>query len=187
MASALLIVDMLNTYDHPDAEPLVESAREMVENLRALIDTARRQEMLVVYVNDNHGDWGAGANKLADAALGGAHPELVEPIRPWRGVPFVVKARHSIFYETQLEYMLRSEGIDRIILTGQVTEQCILYSALDGYVRHFEIAIARDCVAHIDERLAGAALEMMESNMHAHVVPGREALQAALDGSAGEG
>src|SRR5689334_24713878 len=53
-------------------------------------------------------------------------------------LPFVVKARHSIFYETQLEYLLRQEEIERIVLTGQVTEQCILYSALDAYVRHFE-------------------------------------------------
>ncbi len=83
-------------------------------------------------------------------ALAGPHPELVEPVRPWRGVPFVVKARHSIFYETQLEYMLHSENVERIVLAGQVTEQCILYSALDGYVRHFEISVARDCVAHID-------------------------------------
>jgi nicotinamidase-related amidase len=178
MPSALIVVDMLNTYDHPDAEPLVESARGIVDNLSEMIDAARRQEMFVVYVNDNHGDWGAGANKLADAGLQGAHPELVEPIRPWRGVPFVVKARHSIFYETQLEYMLHSEDIDRIILAGQVTEQCILYSALDGYVRHFDLSIARDCVAHIDERLAGAALEMMETNMHAHVVAGMETLAA---------
>jgi nicotinamidase-related amidase len=178
VSTALIVVDMLNTYDHPDAEPLAESAGGMVENLSQMIDAARAQDMFVVYVNDNHGDWGAGANKLADEALQGAHPELVEPIRPWRGVPFVVKARHSIFYETQLEYMLHSEDIERIILTGQVTEQCILYSALDGHVRHFDLSVARDCVAHIDERLAGAALEMMETNMHAHIVEGLETLAA---------
>jgi len=35
-------------------------------------------------------------------------------------------------------------------LTGQVTEQCILYSALDAYVRHFEVVVRPDAVAHID-------------------------------------
>jgi nicotinamidase-related amidase len=179
MATALLVVDMLNTYDHEDAEPLVESARGIIDPLREAIEEAREQDLFVVYINDNHGDWGAGANKLADAALNGAHPELVEPIRPWRGAPFVVKARHSIFYETQLEYMLHSQDIDRIILTGQVTEQCIFYSAIDGYVRHFDLTLARDCVAHIDERLAAAALEMMEGNMHAHVTRAADALARA--------
>jgi nicotinamidase-related amidase len=82
----------------------------------------------------------------------------------------VVKARHSIFYETQLEYLLRQEGIEKVLLTGQVTEQCILYSALDAYVRHFEVGIVVDAVAHIHEDLAGAALRMMERNMRAELV-----------------
>jgi nicotinamidase-related amidase len=98
---------------------------------------------------------------------------------PAEDLPFVIKARHSIFYGTVLEYLLRQEGIDRLILTGQVTEQCILYSALDAYVRRLQVTVARDCVAHIDVELARAALRMMESNMRAEVVTGAEALQAA--------
>jgi nicotinamidase-related amidase len=177
--AALIVVDMLNTYEHEDAEPLSESVRSMLAGLERLIASAERHEVRVVYVNDNFGDWSAGRDEIVDAALGGEHPELVEPIVPERGTPFVVKARHSVFYETQLEYMLRQEGIDRLILAGQVTEQCILYSALDGYVRHFEIAVARDCVAHIHEHLAGAAIEMMETNMRAQVETGEAALEAA--------
>lgn len=56
------------------------------------------------------------------------------------------------------------------MLAGQVTEQCILYSALDAYMRH-RVTVARDAVAHIDERLADAALAMMERNMAAEVSP----------------
>jgi nicotinamidase-related amidase len=52
-----------------------------------------------------------------------------------------------------------------------VTEQCILYSALDAYVRHFDIAVPPDAVAHIDQGLADAALKMMETNMRAELVP----------------
>ncbi|MBA3438047.1 MAG: isochorismatase family protein, partial [Thermoleophilaceae bacterium] len=55
------------------------------------------------------------------------------------------------------------------VLVGQVTEQCILYSALDAYVRRLRVTVPRDGVAHIDERLAGAALEMMQRNMDAEL------------------
>ena len=97
---------------------------------------------------------------------------------PADDAPFVIKARHSIFYETQVEYLLRQEGIGRIVLLGQVTEQCILYSALDAYVRHFEVVVAPDAVAHIHSDLAGAALRMMEINMRANLV---EANQVAFE------
>lgn len=170
MSSALLVIDMLNPYDHEDAEPLMESARDVVPTMARLIGRARDADLLTVYVNDNHGDWTAGRGKISRRALEGRAPELIEPILPPAELPFVVKARHSVFYETQLEYLLRQEEIDTLFLTGQVTEQCILYSALDGYVRHFSVNVVADAVAHIDRGLADAALRMMETNMRAEIV-----------------
>ena len=61
-------------------------------------------------------------------------------------------------------------------MTGQVTEQCILYSALDAYVRHFEVVVPPDAVAHIDAELGEAALRMMERNMRASVVRAADCL-----------
>jgi len=181
MPAALIIVDMLNTYEHEDAEPLKKSVREVLGPMTELLEKARAEDFPVIYVNDCFSDWSAGRPEIAEKALSGAAPELVEPIIPPRGTPFVVKARHSAFYQTQLEYLLRQEEIERIIMAGQVTEQCVLYSALDAYVRHFELAVARDCVAHINPGFANAALEMMERNMRAHVGDGAEALDAAKE------
>ena len=82
----------------------------------------------------------------------------------------MLKARHSIFYGTPLDYLLYQEDVDRLILAGQVTEQCILYSALDAHVRHYGVTIPRAGVAHIHEHLAEAALEMMANNMGAEVI-----------------
>jgi nicotinamidase-related amidase len=69
----------------------------------------------------------------------GAHPELVKPVLPPDEHSFVIKARHSIFYGTPLEYLLDQMGVDRLVLCGQVTEQCVFYSALDAHVRHFRM------------------------------------------------
>ena len=68
--------------------------------------------------------------------------------------------------------------VERVVLAGQVTEQCILYSALDAYIRHFDVTVPRDAVAHIHEDLADAALRMMETNMSADVVESAAALEA---------
>ena len=74
MARALIVTDMLNRYEHEDAEPLPESVRNLVPRLRALIAEAREREMLVAYVNDNRADWTAGREELAETAIGGAAP-----------------------------------------------------------------------------------------------------------------
>ena len=169
MTTALIVVDMLNSYEHEDADELTQSVEAVVEPLSELIERADRDGAEIIYVNDNYGDWKSSQEDLARQAIEGARPDLVEPLLPPDSADFVLKARHTIFYMTPLEYLLGQKEIDRVILTGQVTEQCILYSALDAYVRHFEVAIPRDGVAHIHENLADAALEMMERNMGAEI------------------
>jgi nicotinamidase-related amidase len=167
--SALIVVDMLNSYEHEDAERLTESVERVVEPLSELIARAERDGVELIYVNDNYGDWNSSQEELARQAMKGARPDLVEPLLPPDGADFVIKARHTIFYMTPLEYLLGQKEIDHLVLAGQVTEQCILYSALDAYVRHFDVSVPRDGVAHIHEDLAGAALQMMERNMGAEI------------------
>ncbi|HWK27619.1 MAG TPA: isochorismatase family cysteine hydrolase [Solirubrobacter sp.] len=179
--TALVVIDMLNTYEHADADPLAASVRACLPHIAAARDEARRREdVLLVYVNDNHDAWDTGREQLVDRALAGAHPELVRPIAPDFPVPFIPKGRHSIFYQTAVDHLLRVEGVQRLVLTGQVTEQCILYSALDAYVRGYEVVVPPDAVAHIDAGLARAALEMMERNMHAALTPVGAALRGYM-------
>jgi nicotinamidase-related amidase len=168
-STALIVVDTLNPYDHPEAERLASRVAKALPGLQTLLERADREKTPVVYVNDNYGDWNSSARELTERALQGAHPELVEPVLPAAGHSFVIKARHSIFYGTPLEYLLDQMSVDRLLLTGQVTEQCILYSALDAHVRHFELAIPTDAVAAIYDHLAEAALEMMERNLGAEL------------------
>ena len=111
-------------------------------------------------------------------ALNGERPDLVKPLLPPQGSDFVLKARHTIFFGTPLEYLLWQRDVDTLVLAGQVTEQCILYSALDAYVRHYRVTVARNCVAHIHEHLADAALQMMERNMSARIVDHEDAWNA---------
>jgi nicotinamidase-related amidase len=169
VSSALIVVDMLNSYEHDDADRLTESVEKIVEPLSELIARAERDGTEIIYVNDNYGDWNSSQEELAKKALNGARPDLVEPLLPPDGADFVLKARHTIFYMTPLEYLLGQKEIDHLILTGQVTEQCILYSALDAYVRHLKVSVPRDAVAHIHEDLAEAAFRMMEINMGAEI------------------
>jgi nicotinamidase-related amidase len=169
VSTALIVVDMLNSYEHEDAEQLTNSVEAVVDPLSDLIARADDDGVEIIYVNDNYGDWKSSQEDLQKQATKGARPDLVKPLLPPDSADFVMKARHTIFYMTPLEYLLGQKEIDRLILTGQVTEQCILYSALDAYVRHFEVVVPRDGVAHIHEDLADAALEMMKRNMGAEI------------------
>lgn len=171
-------MDMFNSYEHEDAELLTRSVEEILPPLAQLVRAAHeRPDVEIVYVNDNHGDFAAGPEAIRRRAIEGRRPDLVEPLPLPAGCAFLPKGRHSAFFGTPLEYLLRRENIETLVLTGQVTEQCVLYTALDAYVRECTVRVAGDCVAHIHRDLADAAIHMMRSNMRATVVPGHSSLE----------
>lgn len=175
--TAVLVVDMMNTYEHPDAEKLTPNVAEIIDPIAKLVSEARRRDDVdLVYVNDNYGDFTAEFSDIVHAALNGARPDLVKPIVPEQGYRLMTKVRHSAFYATPLAYLLTQLQPERLVITGQVTEQCILYTALDAYVRHFQVVIPRDAVAHIDAELGDAALRMMQENMKAEIVAAADCL-----------
>ena len=170
--TALIVVDMLNRYDHEDAGKLAVSVEEVLPQVVELRDRAQAsEEVLLVYCNDNFERWDETRDDLVRNALDGERPDLVEPIVPPHDVPFLPKQRHSVFYQTPLSHLLNVEEVERLVLVGQVTEQCIFYSALDGYLRGLQVDIPRDAVAHIVPEFAEAALGMAEKNLHAEIGP----------------
>jgi nicotinamidase-related amidase len=176
--TALLVIDMMNSYEHPDAEDLIPNVEKIIDPLADLVRRARDSDDVdLIYANDNFGDFTAQFAHLVREACKGARPDLVEPIVPTEACRVMTKVRHSAFYSTAMGYLLNRLGTKRLILTGQVTEQCILYSALDAYVRHFPVVIPTDAVAHIDAELGEAALKMMERNMSAELTSAKDCLR----------
>ncbi|MEH3143613.1 MAG: cysteine hydrolase [Mycobacterium kyogaense] len=173
--TAILVIDMMNTYRHPDADKLIPHVEPVVEPLSGLVAEAHeRDDVELIYVNDNYGDFSAEFSDIVREALEGERPDLVKPIVPQQGLRVMTKVRHSAFYATSLAYLLSQLKPERLVLTGQVTEQCVLYTALDAYVRHFPVVVPRDAVAHIDPDLGDAALQMMEQNMRAEILDGAD-------------
>jgi nicotinamidase-related amidase len=175
--TAVLVVDMMNSYGHPDAELLIPNVERIIDPITDLVRRARDGDGVdLVYVNDNYGDFTAGFSDIVKAACEGARPDLVDPIAPSQDSRVLTKVRHSAFYATSVAYLLRRLETKRLILVGQVTEQCILYTALDAYVRHIPIVVPTDAVAGIDAELGAAALKMMQANMGAELTTAAECL-----------
>src|SRR4051812_13045040 len=89
--TALIVVDMINSYDFEDADQLRASVERALPCMVDLVERAREQDVKTIYVNDNYGAWQKGRDELVQEVLAGGFPELVEPIAPGDDVDFVVK------------------------------------------------------------------------------------------------
>lgn len=172
--TALLIIDMISSYGYPDAGAVAASAEAALPGILRARDEADRRGWPVIFINDAEGGFHGSREEVWQRALEGERPDLVTPLAPRSGDSFVHKGRHSAFFQTPLDEHLWAIGVESVILTGQTTEQCVLYSAMDAHMRHLDLTVLRDSVAGRVPALGEAALEMMEMNMGGQVMESRQ-------------
>ncbi|MBI5125364.1 MAG: cysteine hydrolase [Planctomycetes bacterium] len=149
---ALLIIDMLNDFIKRGAPLEVPKARGIIRNIRRELERARRAGIPVIYCCDRHRPRDREFDVWPPHAVRGTQgAEIIEELRPIKGEPVVAKKTYSAFYRTSLEKTLKRLGVKHLILTGVVTNICILYTAVDAYMRGYEITVPEDCVAGLKE------------------------------------
>lgn len=82
----VLVIDMMNAYQHPHAELLIPNVAKIVEPLADLIARVRdRDDVDLVYVNDNYEDFTAEPSDIVRSALARRTPRSGEARCPRRG------------------------------------------------------------------------------------------------------
>lgn len=130
--TAVLVIGMMNTYQHLDAEHLIPNVERIIEPRGDRVHRARDADR---------------ADPAQPCADQGPAQRLLR-VSGWR-----------IYCAVW--------GTQRLILTGQATEQCILNTALDAYVRHFDVVVPTDAVAGIDPELGGCGADD-DAAQHGH-------------------
>jgi nicotinamidase-related amidase len=148
-ASALLLVDVINDFDFPGSEALVKAGEAASLPLARLAARARKARVPVIYVNDNFGRWRSDWRSVVAQCVSEDAPghRVARRLRPTADDYFVLKPKHSGFFSTPLDILLRYLGVDTVVLTGFAADICILLTANDAYMRDYRVVVPRDCVA----------------------------------------
>jgi nicotinamidase-related amidase len=165
--TVLLIVDVINDLDFPEAHQLARFIPKMVRSLSRLKKRARAAEVPVIYVNDNFGRWRSDFRALIDHCRKGPGAELVDKLSPEHDDYFVLKPKHSGFFSSSLETLLRYLGAGRLIITGIAGNFCVYFTANDAYMRDYEIVVPSDCTISNTARENRQALQSMKRYLKA--------------------
>ena len=181
-AVALLLVDVINPFDFPEADDLLKFARPMAERLAALKRRAKRAGVPVVYANDNFGRWRSDLTTVVERcrARDCKGREIAELLRPDEDDYFVLKPKHSAFFSTTLDTLLRYLGVRALLIGGVAANICVLFTANDAYMRDVELLIPADAVASNTEAGNAGAVEQMRKVLNADVRPCDEWTEAEL-------
>jgi ureidoacrylate peracid hydrolase len=194
--TALLMIDMQNGYLDPEGLraalgwPPIWRFDEVATECAALLNAARAKGLPVVYSRAVTSPAGAlAANPRAARHLqsrAGRLPTLTADRLAWRAdlmdavVPqpgdlVMDKTRHSFFAYTELDPVLRSLDVQRLVVAGLQTNVCVEATVRAALERNFDVAVAEDAVTTDGPALHRASLDAMRV-LYVEVAPWRELL-----------
>jgi nicotinamidase-related amidase len=174
--TALLLIDVINDLEFPEADQMLNAAVEMARNLLRLKRRAKKAGVPAIYVNDNFGKWKSDFRRTIEhcsQAQARGH-EVSQMLRPEEDDYFVLKPKHSGFFSTTLETLLRYLGAETLVLSGIAGNFCVLFTANDAYMRDYNLIVPRDCTVSNTPAENEAALELMRKFLKARTPLGKD-------------
>ena len=170
---AVLLVDVINDLEFPEGEQLLATALPAARRIARMVRAARRAGVPVVYANDNFGRWRSDLRSLVEHCVqeNVRGRPIARLLKPRRNDYLVLKPKHSAFFASPLETLLRYLEVERVIVAGFAGNICVLFTANDLYMRDFEIFVPADCCASNAVADNEAALDLMRRVLKADVRP----------------
>lgn len=170
-AMALVMIDVVNAMDFPTGDQLLRHALPVARKIAKLRERARKAGVPVIYVNDNFGRWRSDFKSHIQHCLEAGVPgaPIVQMLLPAEEDYFVLKPKHSGFYSTSLDILLKYLKVKTLILTGFAGNLCVLYTANDAYMRDYELMVPQDCLASESKNANDHALEQMQRHLKADI------------------
>lgn len=161
--SALLVIDMLNDFAHPKGALYAPPAREIIPKIGEKIKEAREKGWLVLYLCDAHRpddkEFETFPPHCLENSWGG---EVVAELSPREKDYIVRKRRYSGFFATELDLLLRENGVEELHLTGCLTDICVLFTCADAYFRGYKLFVSSGATAALTPTDHLNALNLMK-------------------------
>lgn len=168
---ALLVIDMLKDFVERGAPLEVSSARKILPKVKLRIEEARKKGIPVIYICDAHRAQDEEFKRWpAHAILGTKGAEVVEELKPQKTDFVVKKRRYSGFLGTDLDLLLKELKVEKLHLTGVLTNICVFFTAAEAVMRDYEVVVYRDSVAALSEKYHKFALDELDRVLKIKVV-----------------
>lgn len=162
MKEAVIIVDMLNDFVY--GKLACDRALAIIPNLKSLLDAARKNGKPVIFANDSHLPSDPEMRLWGEHAMKGTKEAKVIPeLQPGPQDYILEKRNYSSFFETGLELLLRTLGVDTVVITGLHTHMCCRHTAADAFMRGFHVIGAEDCLNAFTEEDHKAGIDYFKN------------------------
>jgi nicotinamidase/pyrazinamidase len=170
--AALIITDMLNDFLDPQGALYVgPQAREIIPFIDQKIKEFREQGGVVIFACDAHAPRDREFRYFPPHAVKGSWGARIIPeLTPGPGDYRVEKTRYSAFAHTDLDNILKQEGIEEVHVVGVMTSICVMETIKELFDRDLPGLVYRQGVADSDPEAHIFALKQMQRVLGATIV-----------------
>ena len=179
--TALVVVDMQRGFLDPGEAMEVPAARDIIPRIRTLLDLFRGRRLPVLFTEFTY-------SERAPLLVGELHPEhrraapgaprgfglpsssclegegnvrVAPELAPQAGELVVSKFHYDGFNGTPLDAALRARGVTHLVLTGTMTDICVLATVVGGMNREYRMTVVEDATATLSPEIQRASLDII--------------------------
>ncbi len=168
---ALLIIDMLNDFVLDGAPLKVPKIERIIEPIKREMGKARNEGYQVIYLCDSHDEDDKEFDLFPPHAVRNTEgSKIIEDLKPEGNDIIVRKKTFSGFFNTNLDEILQKLSVKKLIVTGNVTNICILYTVAGAVMRGYKVDVVKDAVIGLNRKDHEFALEQMNKILKANIV-----------------
>jgi nicotinamidase-related amidase len=169
---ALIVVDMQKDFCYPNGALYIgDHVKEIFDPLRAVIDHARNMGMPIIFTQDWHRSDDAEFKIWQPHCIAGSEgAEIIDELNPQPNDHYVKKRRYSAFFGTDLDLTLRELGVKKVLVTGVVTNICVLHTVGDAVLRGYEAVVIKDCTTALNDYDYEYAIKHMKNVFRAEII-----------------
>lgn len=181
--TALIVIDMVFDFTNPEGRVYYPDNAKILPRIQDVLSFCREHGMLIIFLQHRHRKDKPDKNlvNMRPNCIEGTGGEEIDPRLPVDPVKDYViqKRRYSGFFGTDLDLVLRENGIKNLLIVGTKTNCCVRATVTDAYYLDYVPWVLSDCVCTNDDTVNEVHLTDIRKYL-GHVITSDEMKQMVL-------
>jgi len=179
--NALLVIDMQKDFCYPNGALYIgDHVKKIIEPLKKVIKYARGK-IPVIFTQDWHRKDDSEFKIWPPHCIANTEgAEVIDELNPKDDDIFIKKRRYSAFFGTDLDLTLRELNVEKIYVTGVVTNICVLHTVGDAILRGYKVAVIKDCTTALTNYDYEYAIKHMRDVFKVDIISSEDFLSSSI-------
>ncbi|MBS3815960.1 MAG: cysteine hydrolase [Candidatus Thermoplasmatota archaeon] len=137
---------------------------DIIPNVQELLKKFRESEKIIVFTKIRSTSFNGKKEDIDSEGSDSKEGVILKEVEPTENDVVITKDDPDIFQGTELDSHLRESGVDTLVITGVLTNECVEASVLQAVENDYRVILVEDSTAAFSEEIHEKALDLIQKN-----------------------